>query len=233
MKKILAFIVCIVLICAMPLAVFAEEVSETLPVEDMIPETEAIDTTPTTEATPLPAPSEPTIKEEAKGYADIIAAWFEANSGFLGTIFTIIGYGIVILKRSKKMTETAATANNNAVAIAENGSIIANNALTQVKDIAEVVRGYSDKMSELLARVEKSEEDKQKLETALADVHTHLKTAKLANVELANEVAELLVLANIPNSKKDELYARHLAAVGAIADAENTEVKEDDVEQEA
>ena len=58
----------------------------------------------------------------------------------------------------------------------------------------------------------------------------------LANVELANEVAELLVLANIPNSKKEELYSRHLAAVGAIAEAEkievNTEVKED-VEQTA
>lgn len=226
MKKILAFIVCIVLVCAMPLAVFAEETLEEIPetvpvVEETIPET----------AVPDAVPTEPTLKEEAQSYADMIAAWFEANSGFLGTIFTIIGYGIVILKRSKKMTETATTANNNAVAIAENGSIIANNALAQVKDIAEVVKGYSDKMVELLAKIEKSEEDKQKLEEALAEVHAHLKTAKAANIELANEVAELLVLANIPNSKKDELYARHLAAVGAIAEAENTEVKEDDREE--
>ena len=229
MKKILAFIVCIVLVCAMPLVVFAEEttddVVETTPVvEETIPETDVPDVAPT-------PPTEPTIEEEAKGYADIIAAWFEKNSGALGIVFTIIGYGIVLFKKVKTMTASVTTMNNNAVSISENGSLIANTALNQVKDIAEVVKGYSDKMSELLARVEKSEEDKQKLETALADVHTHLKIAKLANVELANEVAELLVLANIPNSKKDELYARHLAAVGAIAEAENTEVKEDDREE--
>ena len=226
MKKILAFIVCIVLVCAMPLVVFAEETTEAVPetapvVEETIPETVAPDV----------APTEPTIEEEAQGYADIIAAWFEENSGALGIVFTIIGYGIVLFKKVKTMTASVTTMNNNAVSISENGSLIANNALAQVKDIAEVVKGYSDKMAELLAKIEKSEEDKQKLEEALADVHTHLKTAKLANVELANEVAELLVLANIPNSKKDELYARHLAAVGAIAEAENTEVKEDDREE--
>jgi hypothetical protein len=57
---------------------------------------------------------------------------------------------------------------------------------------------------------------------------TYIKTAKLANVEFANELAELLVLANIPNSKKDELYSRHIAAVGAIAEAEKTEVTTND-----
>jgi hypothetical protein len=226
MKKILAFIVCIVLMCAMPLAVFAEETIEEIPetvpvVEETISDTTISDVVPT----------EPTLKEEAQGYADIIAAWFEKNSGALGIVFTIIGYGIVLFKKVKTMTASVTTMNNNAVSISENGSIIANNALAQVKDIAEVVKGYSDKMAELLSKVEKSEEDKQKLEEALAEVRTLLKTAKLANVELANEVAELLVLANIPNSKKDELYARHLAAVGAIAEAENTEVKEDDREE--
>ena len=53
----------------------------------------------------------------------------------------------------------------------------------------------------------------------------YIKASKLANVELANELAELLVLANIPNSKKDELYSRHIAAVAAISDAEKTEEK--------
>ena len=63
-------------------------------------------------------------------------------------------------------------------------------------------------------------------------LENHLKVAKLANTELANEVAELLVLANIPNSKKDELYARHRAAV-ALIDAASTEneVENDDGEE--
>ena len=219
MKKILAFIVCIVLVCAMPLVVFAEEttddVVDTTPVvEETIPETVAPDV----------APTEPTLEEEAQGYADIIAAWFEKNSGALGIVFTFIGYGIVLFKKVKTMTASVTTMNNNAVSISENGSKIATDALA-------IMSGYTDKLTELLAKIEKSEDDKQKLEEALIESHALLKTAKLANVELANEVAELLVLANIPNSKKDELYARHLAAVGAIAEAENTEVKEDDREE--
>jgi hypothetical protein len=102
--------------------------------------------------------------------------------------------------------------------------------------VSSVVSGYQEKFEKLLAEVRANEEEKKELKQVLLDASAFMKTAKLANVELANEVAELLVLANIPNSKKEELYSRHLAAVGAIAEAEkievNTEVKED-VEQTA
>ena len=77
--------------------------------------------------------------------------------------------------------------------------------------------------------------EKQKLEQTLGEALAYIKTAKLANVEFANELAELLVLANIPNSKKDELYARHRAAVDAISLTEEkatlAEVNTDDSEQ--
>ena len=65
----------------------------------------------------------------------------------------------------------------------------------------------------------------------LEKVNKHLETSKSANLEFSNELAELLVLANIPNSKKDELYSRHRAAVDAMAAAEETEVKENDGEE--
>ena len=55
-----------------------------------------------------------------------------------------------------------------------------------------------------------------------------METSKAANIELSNEVAELLVLANIPNSKKEELYSRHRAVVDAITTTEVSEVNEDD-----
>jgi hypothetical protein len=80
--------------------------------------------------------------------------------------------------------------------------------------------------------VRANEEEKHKLATTLATVKKYLETAKAANLELSNEVAELLVLANIPNSKKEELYSRHRAAVDAIAAVEKTEVNTDG-EQEA
>jgi hypothetical protein len=63
-----------------------------------------------------------------------------------------------------------------------------------------------------------------------------LKLSKDANVEFANELAELLTLANIPNFKKEEIGARHLAAVKAIAEAEaktETEEVKKDVGEEA
>ena len=98
--------------------------------------------------------------------------------------------------------------------------------------MSSIVLGYKDEIETLLSAFRINSEEKQKLEKALSDVQTFLKTSKLANMELANEVAELLVLANIPNSKKEELYSRHLAAVGAITEAEKLEVTTDDNGQE-
>ncbi len=82
----------------------------------------------------------------------------------------------------------------------------------------------------MLASFRANAEEKKTLEETVEEVRAFMEKAKLANVELANEVAELLVLANIPNSKKEELYSRHLAAVGAIAD--KTEVIHNDNGQE-
>ena len=97
-------------------------------------------------------------------------------------------------------------------------------------NVSTTFGNYKDEMAALLNEIRETAEEKQKLQSALAQVENYLQTAKLANVEIANEVAELLVLANIPNSKKEELYSRHRAAVDAIAAAEKTEVKNDVVE---
>ena len=233
MKKFLAFIVCIVLICAMlPIATFAESdvleetppVEETLPTEEPTPETEPPDTTPI--LTP-----EPTPEEQAEVITEKIVAWVHEQLEEISVIITLLLTIFYNVRKHKALNKSIGTLNNNAVTVAESSNTAISTALTEVKGISAVVSGYKEEISALLAEVRANEEEKQKLQQALADVTAHLKTAKLANVELANEVAELLVLANIPNSKKDELYSRHLAAVGAIADAEKTEVKEDDREE--
>ena len=51
-------------------------------------------------------------------------------------------------------------------------------------------------------------------------METLLKATKLANIEMSNDVAELLVLANIPNAKKEELYARHTQALKQLEEVE-------------
>ncbi len=247
MKKILAFIICIVLICAVPLAVFAEEsavepevvepeVTEAIE-ETPAPETEAPETIPETvpetipetmpETTPETTPKPTPPKAPTKTEAEQIVEWVEENFEEISVVATLIIYAFYFAQKLLALNKSVGTLNNNAVTVAESSNTAIGKALAEVQNIAAVVNGYKEEIASLLTEVRANEDEKQALKQALTDVQTHLKTAKLANMELANEVAELLVLANIPNSKKEELYARHLAAVGTIADAEKTEVKED------
>ena len=119
-----------------------------------------------------------------------------------------------------KLNGSVGTLNNNAISIAKNSADTIKEALAEVEGIAGVVNKYKDDLEGLIGEIRKSAEEKKALEDTLAHVEGFLKTSKLATIELANEVADLLVLANIPVSKKEELYSRHRAAVDAIAVAE-------------
>ena len=212
MKKIFVFILCAMLICAVPFVASAEETLPEVPEQtETVPEADEV--------------IEKSITEEI---VDYVKAHIEELS-VIGTLLVTIFYEI---RKHGKLNGSIGTLNNNAIAIAENSADAIKTALTEVVDIADTVKNYKDEFAALIAEVKKSAEEKKSLEDTLAHVETFLKSAKLATLELSNEVAELLVLANIPNSKKEELYSRHRAAVDAIATAEtaveHTEVKEDD-----
>ena len=238
MKRILVFIACMVLMCAMPLAVFAEE-TETIPVEETVPIEETVPETTPAETTPEPPESEPSPLDQAKTITDKIVAWVVERLDTISCVITIVLTTFYQIRKHGLLNKSIGTLNNNAVTVAESSNAAIAVALAEVKNVSEKVNDYKTEIANLLTEVRANAEEKQKLVQALEDVYNHLKTAKLANVELANEVAELLVLANIPNSKKDELYARHLAAVSAISDAEKAvatevkEAKEDDDGEEA
>jgi hypothetical protein len=235
MKKIFALILCAMLICATPVIAFAEgeeiptEVTENTTTEEIVTESEN-------------SVSEPTVPDK-------IVTFFKEN--FEGTSFaslavTIIGYIFYEVKKNRKLDGTMGVLNNNAVTavkesrnavenameqasnIAENSGVIVQNVLAETAAIAEMVKGYRDEMVAFLGEIRKNAEEKQSLEDMLHSVEKTIETSKMANMELANEVAELLVLANIPPSKKEELYARHRTAVDAIATAEKTEVVTND-----
>lgn len=231
MKKILVLILCALLICAFAVVASAEDGSvsseelngawtENLPSEDVnAPESEN-------------SGSESIVTL----YSDMLVEWAKNNVDKIVLVAVAIVTAVIERITVTKAKKAIGKSNNNAVAVSENSTLAIGSALTAVTNAASVVNGYKEEMAKLLAEVRANEEEKKELKQALSDASAFIKTAKLANVELANEVAELLVLANIPNSKKEELYSRHLAAVGAIAEAEkievNTEVKED-VEQTA
>lgn len=231
MKKIFITLLCVVMVCAMPLIVFAEDENstavetnavetETLPTETKIATEGEISGTETEAETVAATPqiSVPTTDE--------IVKWVEGHLEEISVIITLIFTLIYQIRKHAALNKSIAHCNNNAVAVVENSNGAIQQALSRVESVSAVVDNYRDEIVKLLAEIRQTDEEKKKLETALTEVEAYLKTAKLANTELANEVAELLVLANIPNSKKEELYSRHRAAVDAI-EAADKEVKKD------
>ena len=222
MKKIFAIIMCALIMCALPVVAFAEEEipdateeevtgeetteEETPPVEEVTPPTEEV-TPPTEEVTPPTEGATPPVDTTPELTTEMIVGWVTDNYEEIVVICSVIAAALLIVQRLTLVIKSIITCNNNAAVIAEESKATTQTVLDEVKIVTATVGEYKE------------------------NVENFLKHAKLANIELANEVAELLVLANIPNSKKEELYARHRAAVDAInavgITTENTEVKED------
>ena len=194
MKRFLAIILCVVvLVCTTSIVAFAEGES---------PDAVAPDTSVTE-----------TVPEDEKPITETIVDYVKEHLEEISVIVSLIAAAIYKKIKDGRLGATLGTLNNNAITIAENSATTIKKALAEVEDISNVVNGYKDEIASLLAEIRKSAEEKKSLEDTLSHVETFLKTAKLATLELSNEVAELLVLANIPNSKKEELYARHTQAV--------------------
>ena len=193
MKRILAIMLCAMLIFALPIVASAEEAD-------------------------VPAETEETVTENIVDYV-------KENIDKIVVIVVMAGYSIVESRIRGKMNGSIGTLNNNAIAIAKNSSDAINDALAKVEGIANVVQNYKNDIAALLEEIRNSEEEKKALKAALDKVESYLNTAKLANIEFANELAELLCLANIPNAKKDELYKKHIEGVQKL---EAEEVKSND-----
>lgn len=205
MKKLLAIMLCAMLIFALPIFVSAEE---------------ADNSTPDTEITVEGENSAP-----EKTVTENIVDYIVANIDKLVVIVVMAGYSIVESRLRGKMNGSIGTLNNNAIAIANNSANAINTAMDKVETVANKIKEYEEKFDSLIETIRVSEEEKKALQNALTKVESYLNTAKLANIEFANELAELLCLANIPNAKKDELYKKHVEGVQKL---EAEEVKSDD-----
>lgn len=219
MKKIIAFILCAVLLCTMTIVAHAEG--------------EIVDAGATEEAVVTNNPAAEENATEGENSADTgftteaIVSYIKSHIEEISVIGTLLLTIFYEVRKHGKLNGSIGTLNNNAITVAENSAAAIKSALAEVEGIAEVVENYKNEIKELLDEIRKNADEKESLETTLAHVEKFLSTSKLATLELSNEVAELLVLANIPNAKKEELYSRHRAAVDAIAIAES-EVKSDE-----
>lgn len=177
------------------------------------------------------------IEIEADKITEQIVVWFQDNFEEISVIITLLLTLFYQVKKHTSLNKSIGTLNNNAVAIAENSGATITQALSGVSSVSAVITDYIGKMDNLLAEVRSNEEDKRAMKAALDTAMKYVESAKSANIELANELAELLNLANIPNSKKEELYARHRAAVEAMASIAGVisgkeEVAEDEATEE-
>lgn len=183
-------------------------------------------------ATPIIAFAEGETREASTeaSMTDTIVDYVQTHVEELSVIGTLLLTIFYEIRKHGKLNGSIGTLNNNAIAIAENSAASIKKALEEVEGIAEVVRNYKDEFSAVLEEIRRSAEEKKSIEETLAHVEKLLKAAKNASIEMSNEVAELLVLANIPNAKKEELYARHTAALKQLDDAEKEVVSHDEGE---
>lgn len=232
MKKILVMIMVALLLFAFPIVAYADEASTTV-VETEVATASEDTTAKESAAEGLISPPTDTTEETDLGqlFSKKIEEWILPHLEEISVVITLIASSFYQKRKHRILNKSIGVLNNNSVTLAETSTSLMNTALTDMKDVARVVDGNSTIIAELLEKYKQSEEDKKKLEDTLAAFNKHLETSKKANIEFANELAELLVLANIPNSKKDELYSRHVAAVHAIEEAEAEEVKKDDGEK--
>jgi hypothetical protein len=225
MKKILAIVLCVMLVCMMTVVAFAEEA-------EVVEGDATIDEPPV--ETPDEVPDEPPTEDEkteeevqAELTTEKIVNYIKANLEEWSVILTMILTVFYQARKHLALNKSITTMNNNTVSVAQNSAEAIANTVNGMAGMTAVVDAYKERMEAALAEIRANEEEKRNMAAMLEKVNKHLETSKSANLEFSNELAELLVLANIPNSKKDELYARHRAAVDALAEAEKTEVKED------
>ena len=213
MKKIIAIILCVMLLSITSIVAFADE--------GIPADTEQTTTEVGNESTENSSATEgENSSPEDVPITETIVNYLQSHVEEISGIIAIIVSAVYRVRDGKKLNSSVGTLNNNAIAIAESSANTIKAALEEVADMANVVNKYKDDIATLLSEIRSNAEEKKSLEETLASVETFLKTAKLATLELSNEVAELLVLANIPNSKKEELYARHTKAVHELETVE-------------
>ena len=209
MKKILVCILCLIFAFTLTVSVFADEVGA-----------------PTESAIVSPAePAEDTTGDSSEGGVTTLLSekferWVVPHLEEIAVIVTLIVTAFYNKIKHKLLNKSIGTMNNNTITIAEQSSNMMNQALTGMENVSNIVTAYDARIAALLEAHKATAEDKERLEKELSEMKAYLQKSAESNIEFANELAELLSLANIPNYKKEEIGARHMAAVRSIKAAE-------------
>lgn len=234
MKKILVFILCAVMLCAFAVSASAETHSDMLtatenenvgnsnPEKENATESEISPDTTGPENTETPTETEPPAEEltPEPTVTERITDYVKSHIEELSVIASLIIAAIYSKIKDGKFGATLGTLNSNAIKIANKGVEVAEAAAEKMDGATVKLKELEEKFTSVMEKYEKSEEEKTALYTLLASVESLLKGVKGAALEASNEVAELLVRANLPNSVKEEIYGRHMKAVHELEASE-------------
>lgn len=219
MKKHLTLLLCILLLLALPFSVYAEETTA--------------ETTETTTGGAITAPSEAPAETPEEGASNLLSVKFEEwvlpNLEEISVVITLIFTAFYNMRKHKLLNKSIGVMNNNTVAVAENNKAMMGEALQNISTTANIVTQYDARIAAMLEAHQATVADRDRLEKELHELKAFLRSAAEANLEFSNELAELLNLANIPNFKKEEIGARHLAAVNSIKTAEEEALHTEEV----
>lgn len=202
MKKILIAIVCLALMCCFSMSAFAETVEPPIATEETL----------TNEVN----------WDEVKGEVSaFILNWVKPHIEEISVIVTLVFYVIASAKDRKNLNKNMGVMNNNTIAIANNSNEKMTEALALMQTSSDSVVSYDERIKTLLESYNNTLEDNRRFREEYVEMKKYLKASTEANIEFANELAELLALANIPNYKKEEIGKRHATNVAAIREAES------------
>lgn len=216
MKKILVLILVLMLVCVTPLVAYAE--GEAVEEGNSTPE----DETPVeSEISPSTVEKNATDWDNLKNlFSENFEDWILSHLEEISVVVTLIMTCFYNMRKHKLLNRSMGTLNNNAVTVAQTSHDFMGNALAQMQNASGAVVQFDERINAVLEAFKTTAEEKALLEKELVEIKNYLKIASQSDIELANELAELLALANIPNYKKEELGSRHAKAVNAIIEAE-------------
>ena len=213
MKRILVWVMICVFMISMTVVSFAEET---------YPESEAVESIEDIEKESYGESESPENVEEEPEKART-ETWSGAIAGFFKENFTetsLTAFAIALLtfclehfSSNKNLKSHIGILNGNAIEIAETS---AKNAAANA-EVLEALKGevtkwmetMENKISITLNVVTKTAEERAALESALAQNRELMNKVIIAAAENSDEIANLLLMSNIPMSKKEEMYARH------------------------
>lgn len=221
MKKLIVLIMVCIITLSMVMTCYAEEVIADVESGEII---KGVVDDSNTESDVLPDDVAEDI-ENAKA-----ETWSGAFLGFIKENFTessLIAFALALasfciehFSSNKNLKKHIGILNGNAIEIAETSAKKTDDNTQQLQLMKEQMTAWQEalegKISLTLNVVTKTAEEREALEAALAKNNDLMNKAVIALMENSDEIANLLLMSNIPTSKKEEMYNNHYEAVKAI-----------------